>query len=221
MKGMNSMRLWAALAGVAMAIAAQAQVNPPSWWNVNDGNTSSFGYTFDDSSYPPIPSPNLNPFGDPTWGLTGPAAWLPNVTSHEGVVGFFPGSEGTISILLPNRPDPTMVKHLWLQVDIYEFPAEGSDITLSGFETDPGVNVLSATEHDDVLGEGWVRATVDIFLFPQPSFEKLTFDFKGGNTGSYMDNFYIGTHCSPVPEPATIAALGLGVSALVRRRIKK
>ncbi|MFZ4509296.1 MAG: PEP-CTERM sorting domain-containing protein [Fimbriimonas sp.] len=56
------------------------------------------------------------------------------------------------------------------------------------------------------------------------SFDKVViddwFDLQTGQNNVYIDNLYFSDSPAPVPEPASMVALGLGAVALVRRRRK-
>ena len=40
---------------LAGRVHADAPVNPPDWWGVNDGETVSLSYDFGTDAWPPIP----------------------------------------------------------------------------------------------------------------------------------------------------------------------
>lgn len=193
------------------AVAARAQYNPPSWWGVNDGSTTSVCYQFNTPSNPAVPDFNMNPFGDPSFNM-GSSIWFPQVTDHQGVVGN-PGTGGAItaSLFVPNRRDPLAVKYCWLQFDYF-----------GGFSVDvfadPDSNFFVDNVVLDPLGNGWSRATAEFRIIPQPSHELLEFTFQ---PGQFIDNLYFGTHCVPVPEPGTFAAIGLGLGLIVLKRKRK
>jgi MYXO-CTERM domain-containing protein len=212
-------------AAVASAIAfaltqtAFAQVNPPSWWNVNDGMTSSFSWSFDTDTFPPVPTVDLEPYGSPEWTKTDGIAWLDSWNGHDGIWGVNPGGEGTLSLSLKNMPVPTNTKHMWCQLDFYtQF---GSGLT-PYLEASPGCEIKDVVVNLENLSDGWRRATVTYDILPQPGWEKVHFVFgspAGTNVGAYMDNLYVGTHCSPtVPSPAALLPFVLGAIVAFRRR---
>lgn len=58
-----------------------------------------------------------------------------------------------------------------------------------------------------------ITQTVDTSVFPNFRYAGTTINFAGASSGAY-DNFSV----QAVPEPGTMAALGLGAMALIRRR---
>jgi hypothetical protein len=193
----------------------QAQVNPPPWWGSTDGQTTSFCWQFSTPSFPPQPDYAVTPFGPPTWDIQGDVQWSAGDATHFGVYCARPGSVGSITVCIPNRAQIDYVKHVWLQVDFFEDNSVGSDVTL-GVDA-PGSVVGNVNEVDEDIGGGWTRATVTLDITPQPDQEWFTFYLTGGQIGAYIDNLYIGTHCEPVPEPATLATLGAALAALATR----
>lgn len=202
-----------------LAVQAQAQVDPPSWWGSGDGQTTSFCWQFNEPSFPPRPDFAVTPFGPPTWDIQGEVQWNPGDPTHFGIYCVQPGSVGSITVCIPNRAQIDYVKHVWLQVDFFEDNALGSDVTLDVVA--PGSTIGNVTEVDEPLGAGWYRATVTLDITPQPDQEWFTFYMTGGHIGAYIDNLYIGTHCEPVPEPATMATLGIALAALGAKRRRR
>ena len=57
--------------------------------------------------------------------------------------------------------------------------------------------------------------------FANANLDKLPIGLAGGSLLAFSDGVPVGTvNAAPVPEPATLAALGLGAAALLRRRRK-
>jgi hypothetical protein len=210
-----------ALAAVAASVPfalSLAQVDPPSWWGTRDGFTSFFCWQFNDPSFPPRPDLAWDPFGPPVWDLSGATDWFPQVTDHLGVWGVPPGTTGDLFVTLRNRRREDFIKHVWLQVDFFEDASAGSDVTLL-VNTEQGSTIGNIAEKVDPLGSGWYRSTVTFDIRPQPNWESFNFKFIGGQSGAFIDNLYIGTHC--VPEPASLLAVGVGLAALAARRRRR
>jgi hypothetical protein len=213
-------RVLAVLAAASQVVPSTAQVNPPSWWGQQDGFTSFFGWRFDQPDFPPVPDLAWQPFGAPSWNVSGHVGWKNQVTDHQGVWGIDLGigTTGEITVLLPNARLSEYFKHVWLQVDFFESAPVGSDVSLV-VQTEQSSTIGNITESVVALGAGWHRSTVEFTITPQPNWESFTFQFIAGpESAPFIDNLYIGTHCEPVPEPATLTALGIGLAALTARR---
>lgn len=80
----------------------------------------------------------------------------------------------------------------------------------------PGGSAVTETIDGDMMGEdnnGWRIQRWEGTIDPQPDWEMFRFVPP---QDVLVDSVWIGTHC--VPEPGTIALLGLGALALFRRR---
>lgn len=195
----------------ALSAAALGQVNPPPWWGTDDGNTTSQSWKFDDASAPLDPNFVVNPFGTPLAGALGDVIHETTALDRNGVMVLRSG--GQLVFDIPNEFRPEWVKQCWLQF-IYAVDGTGT------LGIDPGGSNIEnvVVTNDPIPGTPWATQTVTFDLRPQPPFELITFT-ANENSVLFLDEVHFGTHCI-VPEPATMAALGLGAVALIRRRRK-
>lgn len=109
--------------------------------------------------------------------------------------------------------------------DTYRFHFEGNDQPLTvyvGLYTDGGLSGLILSKN--VAGGQFAPFVFDVTLadifssfgtYDLSDVDQLRFDFIASNAGDFALS-----HIEAVPEPATMAILGLGVAALGRRRRK-
>jgi hypothetical protein len=196
----------------ALSIPALAQVNPPSWWMVNDGNTSCFGWDFLTPADPPVPDFALAPFGSPTWSSFATLDWDPGIFGRTGLWGFNTfNNSNDVDLTLPIAPDSNKVMRVWFQFE--ELMVFGTTMDCA-FEVSPGSSIVNSTFQDAIVGS-WRRKTYTFDVVSQPSYLKVT--LKSGGLPNFLDAVYIGTHCEVVPEPATMTALASAL-VLMRRR---
>lgn len=211
-------RLMAAPFVVALAATASAQpIDPPPWWGVNDGFTTTQCWTFDTPDFPPKPDLLINPFGEPEWRNNG-VEWRPEYNGRRGVWGQFGQGQSSFAVFIPNRRNEQLIKEVWLQTRFTEVPGQ-SDLSLN-IQTEQPSQIENLSETVVDLGQGWFLSTVTFTIRPQPNWEIFEFIFTSADgTPAAIDDLYIGTHC--VPEPASIIAIGGALAALAARRRRR
>jgi hypothetical protein len=199
--------------------------DPPAW-NHSDPTFTHQDWDFTTSANPSPPETYQNPFGTPTFGITG-ATWFPSAapfipgSTRTGLWAGVGSGSATVTLGIPNQQDLTKDKLVWLQVTIGSTNIDGLQM---------GVNLLpnagqTVTVLDERLyampsGEQYGYYYEKLWsISPQPSFETITaqVNFSGGILA--IDEVTVDTIC--VPEPVTMLGVFLGVSGLagyIRRR---
>lgn len=168
----------------------------------------------------------VNPFGTPLF-IPFAGFWLPTVGGasdpffgdpRDGVYVVDPHIPG-LSFEIPNVPDAPddHFKEIWFQLTWTSTEAPG---------TIPSPDVLLFTGEaftlvgETHLSDGWIHSVYSATLDDCPPIEII--DIVNASSAFIgIDQVVIETICLPVPEPATMAALGLGALALVRRKAKR
>lgn len=192
------------LVGV-VAPALAEDLYPPPWRG--DPRSTYQRWEFGDANLNPLPDESLSPFTPLPAEVTPAGDWLDYWQSHNGV---WPLS-GEIVIPIHNFPEPLPEKRIWVQITWNPQPTF-QDVLVEGW-TDPGVLAGAEVVNTIDLGEQypWTHTTFEIILQPNPEIEYIRID---GDI--WIDEVVIDTIC--IPEPGTMALLGLGVFGLIRKR---
>jgi hypothetical protein len=168
---------------------------------------------FTGPGHPAVPEISLNPYGTGTATVTGvpggaPPEWLLEFEGREGVWT----APGMIELALdiPNRMIILPWKEIYVEIGFL------GDLGNFSIITDPFGGSAQVVNMDIVpAGDGWSVLTGVYYLEPNPYSEELCFAFTGDVAA--VDYAIVHTFC--VPEPLTIALLGIGGLFLRRRRM--
>lgn len=188
----------------------------PSWRG--EENTTFQAWGFDDASNPAsVELSSVNIYGAPTLNIInvfGLTDWMPDYTTSQGTAyGVWKLYAGQMEITIPNtdNTEPDTWKEILIQITYYDPGGVGGNIPLV-FNPLPSATV-ERTGRDE-LDNGFFHDTYRIIIMPNPTSEDIT--ISPIQCQLYVDEVIIDTAC--LPEPMTIAMLGLGGLMLRRKK---
>jgi hypothetical protein len=188
---------------ISIIVAAGASASPVTTYQE---------WTFNDADNPAWPEFAANPYGTPTVELSGEPDytfdWYSEYLGHTGV---WHAEFLDLRLEIPNRPISDEYKEIWITV-IFQGKLDTDSVT----PVPGGDKVTSLGQTITNIGNSWKELVIGWRLEPNPESEIICMGFSG--TGSSIDSVVVETIC--IPEPATLAMLGLGALALLAGRRK-
>lgn len=198
---------------IFMPVVAAATVVFTPGWQGQEGTTYQ-EWRFDYDHNPAVPEEMSNLYGTPQATITvGSAGTGWREDGFGTLTGYWDlGREGGQIVLdIDNRPEPLPYKEIWVQVTYLQFAVTAPTVDVPGAEYLGGETVL-------VEDAGLVKWYLDLSKWriePNPAEEQIILT-SHPSLGSMIDQIVVDTIC--IPEPATIALLGLGSLVLIRRK---
>jgi hypothetical protein len=200
-------RILSILIVLCLSATAGASIQSLGYWNIGDpGTTHEFwdftpGYVVaSGSGYTADPEQVFNPYPNRVAATITPIAGLwDGVTSISGSPGIM------VALEIPNYDVLNQEKIAW--VDVGNLLVSG--VTVSA--TDGGSTTFSYTI---LAGQG--NANFGVLIQPNPYVEKINFFVSAASGPAILDYIDVDTICTP--EPTTICLLGIGLTALLRKR---
>lgn len=202
---------------LSIVLAVIISISPASagvWWNPGDPGTTYQEWHFTPGNvavagdgYTAVPEVLQNEYHS-----TGVTAIINpvygGVLDYDGQTGFTGVPAIDVFLQIPNNEAPNLYKEIW--VDLGE-GLSAVNVSATGHDG-PSTTYTTEILPGDGIWEFGVR------IWPNPWYEKILFVVEpvAGTAGAYLDYISVATIC--VPEPASMALLGLGGLVLLRRR---
>ncbi len=187
--------------GASLAAIVDTPPDAPGWWNSEAGEYYAYGWWQVDLEFE---GGDVSPPDDADH-------WASNFLSNTDFTAEWGSVDGnTVTIYLDNEPNENLYKQIYIYLQGTTTSEEG--VVSSVFDTDELAEPV-AYSYSLETGNWWFKVSGEIH--PQPSYAYLEITVPG-LTG--VTDVWAGEIC--LPEPATVALLGLGSLVLFRRKEK-
>jgi hypothetical protein len=210
---------------LCLMVVSGIALGSPDWRG--DPFTTYQKWTFDDADNPAAPEVDLNSYGEARADIVVDGYTMGNAPGWYGYYmgrgGVWVGHVTTITLTIPNNPVANNYKEIWVEVGCRgHFPPDVPVAPSEGLSLGEGYSVLTplGSRVEDLgfaftpTGDGWRTLVFGLRIYPNPESETIGFTLL--NSGANVDYITVDTIC--IPEPATLAILGLG--ALLCRKHK-
>ena len=213
MKKVRVISIAIVLCVLSSSVFAALDLMPAPWRTnpIGQPATTYQSWDFLSGTNPTAPDVDLNPYGTAELtvqgGFNDGTVYYPNGPAAfpaDGVWAF----ENDVTVWIPNNPVPNPHKEIWVQLTY------SADAVPNLFILPDGVPYEIMNLVADIpLGNGYNHAVYHVAVSPNPSFEIAV--VRPAECVLYVDDLIIETIC--IPEPATMALLGLG-GLLLRKK---
>lgn len=194
--------------------AVGMDLNPPPWdLSLPNQTWQAWEFTLDAG---PFPTEYQNSYGEP-FLENYQATWPDPVEGPDGTIidTLHIDEPGGLTIYIENNPEPLPVKWIYWQITSDKSPTPtGTGPTTTTPSGQTGTNLPAPYPQIQHPNGTWYTYNGLIEIRPNPEAEWITFDFVPSTN---IEEIVIYTVCT-IPEPTTMALLGLGSLALLRRR---